>query len=161
MSTSNPTIDTGTLTRDIVRDLIADGLQAWADDDTNSLSDPEAGDRGSNAPFVLTSYPTQQTVHYPHVIVSEASISAESFDNRHELHAAEVSVLITVEANTSTEAFAIKDGVREYAIQNQEGELREGGFTDGAIDGSTAANWDPNSETYSWQTTISGTVYTA
>jgi len=161
VSTSNPTIPPGALTRDIVRDLIADGLQAWADDTNTSLSDPEAGERGSNAPFVLTSYPTQQTVHYPHVIVSEASISSTSFDNRHDLHAAGVSVLITIEANTSTEAFGIKDGVREYAIQNQEDALREGGFTDGAIDGSTAANWDDNSETYSWQTTLSGTVYTA
>jgi len=161
VSTSNTVVDAGTLSRDIVRDLIADGLQAWADDGTTSLADPEAGDRGDAAPFVMTSYPTQQTALYPHVIVSEASISATSFDNRHDLHAAEVSVLITVEATTSTEAFGIKDGVREYVIQNQEDALREGGFTDGAIDGSTAANWDDNSETYSWQTTISGTVYTA
>jgi len=160
VSTTNPTVDIGTLTESIIRDLIADELAAWADDANTSLSDPLTRD-GQDAPFVVTSYPSQQTLAYPHIVVSEASISAESFDNRHELHAAEVSVLINVEGRTSTETFALKDGVREFVIQNQRDTLREGGFTDGQIDGSTAANFETDPETHSWQTTISGTVYTA
>ena len=160
MSTSNPTVDIGTLTESIIRDLIADELAGWADDANTSLSDPLTRDN-QDAPFVVTSYPNQQTLAYPHIVVSEASISATSFDNRHELHAADVSVLINVEGRTSTETFALKDGVREFVIQNQRDTLREGGFTDGQIDGSTAANFETDPETHSWQTTISGTVYTA
>jgi hypothetical protein len=160
VSTSNPTIPSGTLTRDIIRDLVADELQAWADDGTTSLSDPKS--RGNqDAPFVVTSYPDQQTLAYPHIVVSEASISAQSFDNRHELHMAEVSILLTVEGRTSTETFGIKDGVREFVIQNQQDTLREGGLTDTEIDGSTAADFADAPETHSFQTTISGTVYTS
>jgi len=161
VSTQNPTVDIGTLTESIIRDLIADELAAWADDANTSLSDPQAPRGNQQAPFIVTSYPNQQTVSYPHIVVSEASISAESFDNRHELHTADVSVLINVEGRTSTETFALKDGVREFVIQNQRDTLREGGFTDGQIDGSTAANFETDPETHSWQTTISGTVYTA
>ena len=161
MSTENPTVDIGTLTGSIIRDLIADELQAWANDSETSLSDPHAPRGNQQAPFIVTSYPNQQTLSYPHIVVSEASISAESFDNRHELHTAEVSVLINVEGRTSTETFALKDGVREFVVQSQRDTLREGGWTDGQIDGSTAANFETDPETHSWQTTISGTVYTA
>jgi len=161
VSTSNPTIPSGTLTRDIIRDLVADELQAWADDSNTSLSDPKSPRDDKESEFVVTSYPNQSTVSYPHIVVSEASISAQSFDNRHELHMAEVSILLTVEGRTSTETFGIKDGVREFVIQNQEDTLREGGFTDAAIDGSTAADFADDPETHSFQTTISGTVYTS
>ena len=159
MSTQNPVVDKDEITSEIINNLIADELQAYADDSSTGLTDPLT--RGANdAPFVVTSYPNQQTLAYPHIVVQESNISAVSFDNRHDLHAADVSVLITVESRTSTEEFAIKDGVRGFAIASkQDDTFQEGGFTDGQIDGSTAANWDSNSETTSWQTTLSGTVY--
>ncbi|UBF23468.1 hypothetical protein HRTV-28_gp30 [Halorubrum tailed virus 28] len=162
MSTSNPVVDAEEITSEIVNNLIADEIQAYADDTATGLEDPLVPRDADQAPFVVTSYPNQQTVAYPHVVVQESSVGAVSFDNRHDLHQADVSVLITVESRTSTEEFQIKDGVRGWAIRSkQDDTLREGGFTDGEIDGSTAANWEANPETTSWQTTISGTVYTA
>jgi hypothetical protein len=162
VSTSNPVVDAEQISSAIVNDLIADEIQAYADDSATGLEDPLAPRGANQAPLVVTSYPDQQTITYPHIVVQESSVGAVSFDNRHELHAADVSVLITVESRTSTEEFNLKDGVRGWAIRSKQDEtLREGGFTDGEIDGSTAANWETNPETTSWQTTISGTVYTA
>jgi hypothetical protein len=160
VSTQNPVIDSGALTKEIIRDLIADEIDAWTSDGTTSLTDPLEGSRGTGAPFVLTSYPTQQTVQYPHVIVQSATITSESFDNRHDLHQAEVTCAVTIEGRTSTEAFNIRDGLLGFFTKNQEDVLRKGGWTDGTIDGKSNANWESDPETHSEEITASGTVYT-
>ena len=162
VSTQNPVIDAEGITSEIINDLIADEIQAYADDTSTGLTDPLAPRGDGTAPFVVTSYPNQQTVTYPHIVVQESNVSAVSFDNRHDLHAADVSVLIEVESRTNTEEFHLKDGVTGFIIRSkQDNTFREGGFTDGELDGTTAANFETDPETTSWQATISGTVYVA
>jgi len=161
VSTSNPVIDAGELTDKIVRGLIAAELANWASDGTTSLNDPKEPRDGDGAPFVMTSYPDGSTVSYPHVITEEASISSQSFDNRHDLHVADVSLTVSVGARTSTEKFNIKDGVIGFATKNQEDVLRDGGFADGTIEGTTGADWEEDPEIHSWQVTLNGDVYIA
>jgi len=160
VSTQNPVIDSGALTKEIIRDLIADEIDAWTSDGTTSLSDPLAGNRGTGAPFVLTSYPTQQTVQYPHVIIQTANISSVSFDNRHVLHTADVTCGVTIDGRTSTEAFNIRDGLVGFFTKNQDDVLRNGGWADGTIESVSPPSWEPDPETHSEEITASGTVYT-
>lgn len=161
MSITNPTIDAGALSETIVRDLLADGLQAFADDGTTSLTDPKAGDRDSgDAPFVVTSFPTGQTVYYPHVVVSEEDVAVEPIDRRHDVWDGTFTAGFQIEANTDTEKFRIKDGVRAYVVSNYADDtFQNAGFADVSIDGSEAVTWDENSQTTGLQITISGLVH--
>lgn len=161
MST-NPTIATGSLSKEIVRDLLADGLQAFADDSTTSLTDPKASERGTNdAPFVMTSYPTATTALYPHVIVGEGGIDLSPVDRRHDVWAGEFAAEFQVEATTDTEKFAIKDGVRDYLVKNYaDGTLKDAGFADVSIDSTQPTDWDDNSETRGILIEASGLVHT-
>jgi len=162
MAVQNPTLDTGELSKEIVRDLLALGLQSFADDSSTSLTDPKSSERGSNdAPFVMTSYPTSTTALYPHVIVSEENLSLEPLDRRHDVWEGEFSAGFQVEATTDTEKFAIKDGVRSYVVKNYADDtFKSAGFSDVSIDNTQATDWDENSETRGTLITTSGMVYT-
>lgn len=158
MSVTNPTIDAGALSKEVVANLLASGLQTYAD--ANGL-DPKAGDRGANdAPFVVTSFPTGSTVYYPHVVVSEEDVTLDPVDGSETLWSGRFTAGFQIEANTDTEKFAIKDGVRGFVIAGVKADdFKSVGFADVTIDGSEATTWDENSSTEGKQITISGLVH--
>lgn len=158
--TTNPTVDKETISEDIVRNLMAIELQAYADDGTTTLEDPKASDRGSgDAPFVMTSYPTATTALYPHVIVREASFTSAPFGRPSTVWEADMVVDFDIEATTDTEKFKIKDGVRAFVIDSEDDEFRDAGFQEASIDSTSPTGWDETSETRGMSVSVSGIVY--
>lgn len=158
MSVTNPTIDAGELSKEVVRDLLRGGLQAFADDSNSSLTDPEAP-RGDSAPFVVTSWPNVGAL-FPHIVVSEENVSLEPIDRRHDVWEGTFEAGFQVEATNSTEKFALKDAVRDFVIKNYaDNTFQNAGFSDVSIESTTATDWDATSETTGTLITISGIVY--
>ena len=157
--TTNPTLDAGDLSEEIIKDGFRAELQQYADEGTTPLEDPQADTRGSKTPpFVLTSYPSSSPM-YPHIIVQEGSDDAGPIDRRQSaFYQHDFGVQITVEARSSTEKFALKSGVRAF-LQDREQALRDRGFAE-LVYSTTNASWDSTSETASWQVTVNGLVHT-
>ena len=160
LSTQNPVLDNSTISKDIVKDLLAQGLQDHADADGTALTDPKAPRDNKTAPLVLTSWPDQGLL-YPHIVVQEANIESTNFDNRHELWEHDVQVLFTITAEQDTQKFMLKDAVRGWILSSQQGELKDGGFSDGQINSTSNADWENDPEATSVQITASGTVYSS
>ena len=156
--TTNPTIAADELSIEIIQDGFRAELQDYADDATTSLEDPHASRGSKTPPFVLTSYPSTDPV-YPHLIVEESDDDAGPIDQRRsEFTQHDFTVQITIEARSSTEKFALKDAVRGF-LQDRRPALRDRGFAELSWSG-TSADWDPTSDTTSWQVTVSGLVHT-
>lgn len=158
MSVSNPTIDAGVLSKEIVRDLLAAELQNYAD--ANGL-DPKADEREpGDAPFVVTSFPTGSTVFYPHVVVSEQGVSLDTMDGSETMWNGRFSAGLQIEANTDTEKFRLKDGVRGWVVSGVgSDEFKSAGFADVSIDSTEETTWDTESQTTGKLVTISGLIH--
>ncbi|MCU4743460.1 hypothetical protein [Natronoglomus mannanivorans] len=154
----NPTIPAGDLTTEVIQNGFRAELQSYADEEGTPLEDPLAP-RGDKTPaFVLTSEPSTNP-RYPHIIVEESDDSAAPIDRRQSAFIQhDFAVMITVEARSSTEKFALKDAVRHF-LQAREDALRDRGFAEPTIS-ATPADWDSTSSTSSWQATVSGLVHT-
>ena len=160
MSTQNPVLDSATLKRKIIRETLAEDIQDYADDDDSPLSDPEAPRGNKEAPFVVTSYPTQQTVHYPHIIVQESNISGSRFDNNQKLWESDIVAMIQIEARTNTERYDLEGGTLAYIVsRDREYTFRDGGFTNVSIQSSGESDVTDISETTGYQYLVQGTVY--
>lgn len=144
------------MSREVVKDLIADELQTYLDD-----ADVDPVSRSDAAPLVLTSWP-DTGLQYPHVVVQEASITSSKFGNqRNDLWEHGISVLITVAARQDTEKFILKDTTRGFVLDSQNAELRDGGFHDGEIESTTESDFEDDPEITTMQMTVTGTVFSS
>jgi hypothetical protein len=97
---------------------------------------------------------------YPHIVVGEASDTADRPDSRAGLWEHAYSVAVEVHAETSTHMYLIRDQVRGWVEGNVDA-LNAAGFTDPQIATSVAMTWDRESQVRSWRFVVRGTVYTA
>ena len=155
----NPVLEADELSREIVSNLLAQELQDYADDEDTNLVDPT--ERGNHdAPFVMTSYPTATTALYPHLIVSEENTSLNRISPPSDLWEGTFTAGIQIEATNDTEKFKLKDAVRGFVVRKLNDKTFENaGFADVEIEGTTATDWDPNSETTGQLVTINGLVH--
>lgn len=163
MSTVPPGKASETILRDTIRNGLRDaaassyGENSGVDYGGFLLDDPQAPRDGSQ--FVLTSYPDRR-VEYPHVIVREVGDSAERRDSRTDLWLHDYTVRVEVLGRSSTEAFMLRDGVKEW-FQRSFGTLRDAGYVDVALDSATPMNWESDPNVTALQVTYSGDLYTA
>lgn len=163
------TVPPGKASETIVRDTIRDGLRAAALEsygggygssysDGFTLDDPLEGSRNGSQ-FVLTSYP-DRNVEYPHIIVREVGDSGDRRDSRVDLWLHNYTVRVELLGRSATEAFMLRDGVKEW-MQREYDVLRDAGFVDVGLDGSTPMNWDGDPNVTALQLTYAGDLYTA
>ena len=154
MST-NPTIDTGELSKSIVVDTLRQGLESFA-----GITDPEAPRDADTAPFVVTSWP-DVGVAYPHIVVSEEDVTLSPIDRRHDVWEGTFTAGFQIEAENATQKFGLKDSVRDFVVSNYaNGTFKDAGFADVTIESTTATDWDATKETQGTLITISGLVHT-
>ena len=155
----NPVLDVSELSKAVVQDLLRAGLQAYADDENEPLTDPLDPRDAKQAPFVLSSYPDIGAA-YPHIVVRENNVELSSLDNKHDVFTGEFSAGIEVIATNDTEKFVLKDAVRAFVVREYaDGVFTDAGFSDVSIDSTTDVSWDESHETRELEITITGTVY--
>ena len=160
MSTQNPVLDSADVQREVVLETLAKPLQDFADESDTSLTDPEAPRANDQAPFVVTSYPTQQTVKYPHIIVQESNFSGGRFDLTQSLWESDLVAIITIEARSTTERYDLQAGVVDFIVKNaSDGTFRDAGYTDVEIQSTGEADWTDVGETTGWQMLVTGRAY--
>lgn len=142
----------------IVVDTVRDGLRSAASGATYDLTDPEAGSRGDDAPFVVTSFP-DRNVHYPHVVVREVGSSGGRLDSRVDLWENNYDVRAEVYARSSTEMFTLRDDLKAWFQASYEA-FRSAGWTDVEQASSTPMNFEGDVQLNTWQITYTGTLYT-
>ena len=163
----NATVDVEPSGELIVRELTVDGTLNVDDDGDvtvmggtpGGLTDPRAIRESDQAPFILTSYPNTGTA-YPHLIVSEQDNSLQEISPQSDLHEGPFVAEVQIEARSSTERFNLKDGVREWILQQakSQGTFQAAGFYDVSLEAVTPTDWDSNSQTTGLSMTISGTI---
>jgi len=141
----------------MIRDLFRAGLRAAVA--AGTITDPKASTRPTSSPMVVSDLPDRSRF-YPHIVVGEASDSADRPDSRAGLWEHAYSVSIEIHAETSTHLYQIRDQVRGWVESNVD-TLNTAGFTDPVIATSTPTNWDAESRVRTWRFVIKGTVYTA
>jgi len=151
------TVPPGKASETIVRDTIRDGLRSAATDETATLDDPNAPRDDSQ--FVLTSYPDRR-VEYPHIVVREVGDSGERRDSRTDLWLHNYTVRVELLGRSATEAMNMRAGVKAW-FQRNYAALRDAGFVDVALDGSTPMNWEGDQSVSALQVTYTGDLYTA
>lgn len=141
----------------MIRDLFRAGLRAAVA--AGTIVDPNASTRPAGSPMVVSDLPDRSR-YYPHIVVGEASDSADRPDSRANLWEHQYSVSIEIHCETSTHLYRIRDQVRGWAESNVDA-LNAAGFTDPQIATSVATNWDAESRVRTWRFVVRGTVYTA
>jgi len=150
-------ISSGSLSTAVIRDLFRNGLRAAVA--AGTITDPKAATRPAASPMVVSELPDRNRA-YPHIIVGEASDTADRPDSRAGLWEHAYSVAIEVHAETSTHMYLIRDQVRGWVEGNVD-TLNAAGFTDPQIATSVPTNWDAESRVRTWRFVVRGTVYTA
>ncbi len=141
----------------MIRDLFRAGLRAAVA--AGTITDPKASTRPSGSPMVVSDLPDRSR-HYPHIIIGEASDTADRPDSRANLWEHQYSVSIEIHCETSTHLYRIRDQVRGW-VESNVNALNAAGFTDPVIATSVATNWDAESRVRTWRFVVRGTVYTA
>lgn len=152
-------IATHLLSDKVVRELIAGGLSSAASDANQPLTDPQAASRAGKAPFVMTSFPSQNAL-FPHVVVAEANRIGGRIDPAAGVSRYDYSTRIGIHVTQVTNLFSIRDGILHWA-EDQFVELGTAGFSDPRVVSSTSTTWDPTSRTKDWEIVLQGTVHTA
>lgn len=154
-TTHNPTLDPRALSTTIVQETIRPALEDYAEEYDLDADDVDRSGT-KMPPLVVTAYPDQPL--YPHVVVDEDTATGSKIDERHDFLEWEFGVSIECSGRSSTEMFALKDGVRGYFATEQEA-LRNAGFADISIDGSPSS-WDANADVATWELVVTGLVHT-
>lgn len=156
--TQNPTLDTSEYSKQLIQETIRPGLEDHLD---GRFDDPVDRSGKQTPPLVVTALPGGGRVRYPHVVVQEANDSAGPIDARREFSQHDYTVTCEIHGTTTTQMFNLRGLCRGYFLANKD-ELRDAGFAiegDDAISGSSA-DWDPTSETSTWQLDVDGLVHT-
>ena len=140
----------------IERDLFRTGLRAAVA--AGMITDPKATTRPMRSPMVVSELPDRSR-HYPHIVVGEASDTADRPDSRSDLWEHSHSVAIEIHTETATHLYRIRDQVRGWIMANVDA-LNSAGFTDPEIATSVPASWDTPSQVRQWKFIVKGTVYT-
>jgi len=146
------------ISKSIIVDTLVSELRSAAGNSSYKLNDPRSDSRPSKSKFIVSTFPTRKT-HYPHVVLREMNDTAEPIDNRHTFYRHTYSIMVEIYSITMTDIYKIRDGVREYLLENKN-VLAQDGFQDLTIESSTSADWEQNPEVYKWQMVVQGKVYT-
>ncbi|MDI6720379.1 MAG: hypothetical protein QMD46_12285 [Methanomicrobiales archaeon] len=108
--------------------------------------------------MVVTAFPDRNRF-YPHVVVAEASDSAERPDLRADLWKHQYAVTLEIHAETNTHLYRIRDQLTGW-IESNPRTLELAGFVDTTIGPSISTTWDAGSAVKSWRIRVQGLVYT-
>ena len=162
--TDNPTLDTADYSREIVAKTIRPGLSdhlelVFEDPKADKRGEPVPGDEPSDwPPLVVTSLAGSGRVLYPHVVLSEQGDDAEQIDHRKRFSQHNFSVGVEIHGQTSTEMFNLRGLVRGWFLDNR-ALLRDAGLAEIELSGAPAS-WDRDSQTASWELTVTGLLHT-
>lgn len=148
------TVPSDALSETIIRDLWRDHLRAA----TSTIVDPNAATRPPKSPMVITEFP-DRSIHYPHIVISEAADVSRRPDIRGDLWLHQYTVGIDIYAKTSTHLFRLRDQVRGW-IESNTAALNAANFHDAEVVSSVSASWDAGEQVRRWRIAVRGTVYT-
>jgi hypothetical protein len=156
--TTNPTLDVDDYSRELIQETIRPKL---ADSLDAAFDDPIDRSGSKTPPLVVTALPGGGRVLYPHVVVQEFDDTAGPIDHRQDFAEHDYAVKAIIVGTTSTQMFNLRGLVRGWFLSHRD-LLRDAGFAiegDSAISGSSA-EWDPTSETATWELTVTGLTHT-
>lgn len=151
----NPTLDPDEYSRTIIEETIRPGVESYL---AANFDDPRNRTDDTTPPLVLTELPGGGRVAYPHVVVSEDGDDASRPDQRLDFNRHDFSVGIEIHGQTATQMFNLRGAVRGWFLRNRD-VLRDAGLAEPELSGNPA-DWDSESQTSSWELTVSGLLHT-